>query len=296
MRIIKNMTSLVAGFILCLVACQKSADILPGNGQDTYLNFYNASEVLQQNLAFSNNNLVIINDTVPGTKTLNQMRFSSTDDFRQYPRTVSGAELVNDPIGLPLGTTYDVIYWKPIEAGSYRFIYTSLNKVYLKDTTIVVSPKSFTTQYLVESSIADDAYRILTVPEERKGTQGKVRIKVINLSPDFGSLEVYRADQNGNQIPAGLPTALRYGQNSSYAEIDTVGTAKTRGQLLLKFRKSGSDAVVLTRAVDAISNSSFVVVFQGFEKAANRRIKTGNQAVETVKVSPNLRVNVRRVF
>lgn len=282
----------MAGLLLCMIACRKE-DVITGNGRDTYINFYNASEVLQQHAAYSGENLIIINDTLPDVK---QPQFSPSDDFRQFPRHFTGSELVVDAIYPPAGATYNVVYWMPMIADASRFIYTSVNKTYLKDTVLNLSPKTFTTQYLVESPGADDAYRILTVPVERQGTPGKVRVQVLNLSPDLGPLEVFLADEDGNRVNTSLPTDLSFGQHSSYAELDTAGASATFGKLTLKFCKSGNDETLLGRAIDAVPNSSYIIVFQGFEQETSRRIKTGNHQYEQVMVAPNLRVNVRRVY
>jgi len=278
---------------LMLSACQKSGDIAPGNGQDAYLNFYNASEVLQQNMILSANNLILINDTVPGA---NQPQFSQSDDFRQFPRTITGNQFNIDINSIPAGTNYNIVYWMPVLAGTHHIAYTASKNVDLKDTTVSISPKSFTTQYLVESPVSNEAYRIATVPEERRGIAGKVRVKVVNLSPDLGPLEVIRTDKDGNTILETLPAALKYGEHSAYAEIDTAGVSRTRGQLILKLRKSGSSAILLTQVIDAVPNTSFTVVFQGFEKETIRRIRTGSQTFQTVTVNPNLRINIRRIF
>lgn len=276
----------------CLLAACKKTDVTPGNGQEAYVNFYNASEVLQQNMSFSMNNQIIINDSLPGQV---QPEFSPTDDFRQFPRHLTGSAVI-DAVYPPAGLTYDVVYWMALTSNQYRFRYTSVNKTAITDTAVNLQPKSFTAQYLVESPQAENAYRMLNVPVERKGVPGKVRLQVINLSPDFGPLEVYRADQDGNRVSSQLPTALATDSYSSYVEVDTTGAAKTYNKILLKFCKSGTSEVVLTKAVDAISNSCYSIVFQGFERSTQRRLKTGNGDFETVTVSPNLRVNIRRTF
>ncbi|WP_256009076.1 DUF4397 domain-containing protein [Desertivirga xinjiangensis] len=277
---------LILGLLLCSAACQKTEQIA-GEGQDTYINFYNASEVLQQYRSYSEQNQIIINDSVPGAR--NRPQFSSTDDFRQFPRHLTGTDAVIDG---PAGD----IYWLPMMADTYRFTYTSVNKNYLVDTAVTLLPKTFTTQYLVESPEAEEAYRILTVPVERKGIAGKVRVQVVNLSPDFGNLEVVRVGQEGRQIATDLPGDLSFGSYSPYAELDTAGSSETYGKLVLQFRKSGSSETVLTAAIDAIPKSSHTIVFQGFERETPRRIKTGDGEYEQAIVAPNLRVKVRRVF
>lgn len=275
----------------CLLAACKKSDVTPGNGMEAYVNFYNASEVLQQNISLSMNNLIVINDSLPGQV---QPQFSSTDDFRQFPRYLSAT--VVDVVYPPAGLTYDVVYWMAFNSERYRFAYTSINKTQIADTAINLRAKTFATQYLVESPAADDAYRILTVPVERSGTAGKVRLQLINLSPDFGPLSVYRTDHEGNPVSSQLPTALSTNKYSSYVELDTTGISKTYNKIILKFAKSGSSEVLLTKAVEAVSNSCYSVVFQGFERSTRRRIKINDTDYRTVTVSPNIRVNVRRIF
>lgn len=282
------------GVLLCLTACEKK-EVLPGNGQDTYMNFYNASEVLQQDGSLAANNLILINDSLKGQP--QQPQFSGTDDFRQYPRHLTGTDAVIDVLYPPFaGLSYNVVYWMPFIADRYKFAYTSVNQTSLVDTTISLQPKTFTTQYLVESPAADNAYLVLNIPVERQGTSGKVRVQVVNLSPDFGPLEVYRTDNQGRRVTSTLPAALNTHAYTAYVDLDTTGASKTYNKIVLNFCKSGSSEVVLTKAVDAISSSTYSVVFQGFEKTTNRRIKTGNNEFQQVTVAPNLRVNVRRIF
>lgn len=286
----KRYNYLLIGF--CLFAACKKNEVIPGNGQEAYINFYNASEVLQQNFALSGKNQIIINDSLPGQV---QPEFSPTDDFRQFPRHLTGSAVI-DAINPPAGLTYDVVYWMALTSDQYRFRYTSVNKTTLTDASIRLSPKTFTTQYLVETPEADNTYSVLNVPVERKGAANKVRLQIINLSPDFGALEVYRADQNGNRVSSELPTGLLADTYSDYIELDTAGASKTYNKIILKFAKSGSNEVLLTKAVDAISNSCYTIVFQGFERTTRRRIKISDTESRTVTVSPNLRVNIRRVF
>lgn len=282
---------LLSGFflVMSLSACKKN-DISVADGQEAYINFYNASEVLQQNSAYSSENFIINNSFSK------QPVFSSIDDFRQFPRHLTASDRVVDVIYPPAGITYDVVYWLPLTANTYQFAYTSVDKTVIADTSINVSPQSFTTQYLVESPLADHTYQTVTVPVERKGTKGKVRLQIINLSPDFGPLEVYQTDLSGKRISTELPASLPFGKYSNYVELDTAGAGSAFGKILLNFRKSGTDARILSKAIDAVSNSVFTLVFQGFEKNTSRRIKTGENTYGQVTVTANLRINTRRVY
>lgn len=278
--------------IIFIISCKKE-DVLPGNSQQTYVNFYNASEVLQQNGSLSTSNQILINGGLPGNK---QPQFSSTDDFRQFPRHVTGTDFVIDVLYPPNDLAYNPVYWMAFIADRYEFTYTSTQNTPVADTAVSLMPKTFTTQYLVEATTADHAYRVISIPVERSGSAQKVRMQIINLSPDFGPLEVYRSDDQGNRIASSLPLAIDRLGYSSYVDVDTIGAAKTFNKILLSFCKSGTDEVVLTKAIPAIPNSNFSIVFQGFEKTTDRRIKTNETEYQSVRVSPNLRVNVRRIF
>lgn len=290
----------IMGLIL-FSGCQKQDDYAPNNGQIAYINFYNAADGLLQNGAISGFHRIYINDTlskgrIPG--------FSGSDNFRQYPFTVTGTNLSVDNLSVPSDVTYNVVYWLPLKTDQYRFLYNSISADNTRKGTIIntnteLKSESFTTQYLAESLESDTSYQILNVPVERKGTPAKVSIQVVNLCPDLGPLEVYREDSNGAKINEGLPATLASGAYSPYTELDTAGAQKNLGQLLLKIKKAGTTNVLFTVSVPAISKSSFTVVVQGFSSQTTRRIKSiqiSPSDFVQVTVEPNLRVNVRRVY
>lgn len=285
----------------CLLAACGKTDIAPGAAQEAYVNFYNASEVLLQG-KLTKDNMVYVNDSISNEHFRNFPQFSNAPSlagFREYPIAVTvGPSSIagNNQIAIPPGIGYNPVFWLPVLGGDYRFIYTSVNKVYLQDTTLSLSPQSFVMQYLVESKEADDAYRIISVPVEHKPAEGKVRIQVVNLSPDIDELEVVRVDRNGNLVQESLPSSLAFGAYSTYADIDTAGSSHTGGQLILRFRKTGSTETLVPVGVPANPSSVFSLVFQGFETETVRRIKTKNDEYQQVKVTPNLRVNKRRTF
>lgn len=291
----RTFTVLMAMLLAFLSACEKET-VLPGDGREAYVNFYTAADaVLQGNL--TQQNYIYINDSLAHPDYAQFPVFSaSADDFRTYPRYPAAALGVSDEIVVPIGTPYQTVYWMPVENGNYRFIFTSANKVYLHTNEVTLEPKSHMMQCLVESLEADDAYRVVNVPIEPKGTKGKVRIQIVNLSPDAGALDVKRTDRSGNQLPDVLPASLGFGEYSTYAEIDTTGSADTNGQILLRIRKHQTDKELMMVAVPAIPYSSFTVLFQGFENATERRVKTGDNQYQSIQVQPNLRVNLRRVY
>lgn len=290
---IKAITCGVSFSLLFITGCKKT-DETPGNGQDAYINFFNASEVLQQNIALALNNTVVSEQIRKGKF---PMAFQADGDSRQFPYTASIGTLPPDNLSLPIGgVNYTNIYWLPVIAGSYSLGYTSDSSyAVLKDTTVNLLPKSFTAQYLVESPEDDAAYKILTVPTQRAGTPGKVRLQFIHLSPDLGNLDIVRIDANGNDLSDALPKNIAYSRYTNYMELDTLGTASTRGQIILNIRKNGSTKTMLSTAIPAASNSSFTVLIQGFEHTTARRIRM-RDAYQSVSVNPNLRINLRRIF
>lgn len=283
--------------LILFSACSKQDSYMPNKGQIAYINFYHAADGLRQYGGFR----LYINDT---TSEERKLEYRGHNDFSQYPSTVTGTDLAVDYLGSPSDVTYDVVYWLPLKTGSYHFLYNSIsadNKIKgtVIDNNTNLQTQSFTTQYIMESLQSDTSYQVLNIPVERKGVPGKVRIQVVNLSPDLGPLEVYREDNNGSKINEGLPVELASGNYSAYTELDTAGAGNNLGQLLLKIRKAGSTDVLFTAPVPAISKSSFIVVVQGFASQTNRRIRnmqnSGPDFVQ-IAVDPKLRYNVRRVY
>lgn len=276
--------------LLALYSCKKT-DVVQGDGNVGYVNFFNASEVLLQNESLSRNNMIITNDTIDRQRRL--PAFIGDGDVRQYPRTTSGDLTVVDYIG----TTNADVFWLPIKSDNYRFIYTSINKVYLKDTAVNVPAGSFTSQYLVESPQADNAYQLITVPVEMRGVTGKVRIQVINLSPDLGPIKVYLSGPAGNIIDTELPTALPFATASKYVEINLNPAYISRGKFILNFCKPGTTEALATLAIPADDLAVYTLLMRGFSQNTTRRIKKDNNGgYTTVTVTPNLRATQRRIY
>lgn len=277
--------------ILTLSAACKKETIQAGDGAVSYINFFNASEVLSQNTLLSFHNWVIINKQ----QTKAVAEFTAK---RQFPYTSSISPIVTTPdyLNLPAGSNYELVYWLPLYAGSNHIEFTADSAyVSLKDSTVMLRPESFSTQYLVESPENDKSYQLFSYEMDPTRKPGIVRVQLINLSPDFGTLEVFRSSEDGKQVGNLLTEGLAYGHSSPFVDIDTVGASKTRGNIILNFKKNGGK-VVLTKAVPAISESVFSLVFQGFEKPAIRHIPTRNNTLRTISVASNLRTLLRRFY
>ena len=300
MKTAKNRVyGITAGVFMLFSACCENPDItLPGGGNETYINFYQASEVIKQE-NMGTGNMVYINDSVPKAPFLRfpQFSVSASYDGRQYPQSTTGTDLVSggDAGGATIKDNYRSVYWMHIQANSYKFIFTSEGRTFLKDTTLTLLSKTYTTQYLVESPASDSAYTIVTVPVERKGTEGQVRIQVVNLAVDLGAIDVYRMDAEGKVIDSGLPLGLAFGDYSSSAGLD-ISSGTAHGDVLLRIHRKGDPEALLILTVPAISNSAFTIVVQGFEHETQRRIKIQDTEYREVTVYPNLRTNIRRIF
>lgn len=287
-------------FLVCLVSCKKNVEPLVNEVGIAYVNFYNASEVLNRNQQLRYGNMIYVNDSVPTELFKYYPEFNPLlDDNRQYPDNVYTSG-IPDVVVIPQGMGFNVFYWLPIKEGKYRFTYTSSQKVYLKDIALQVNATKKNAQYLAESPEADNAYRVISVPEEWRGTAGKVRVRFVHLGTDAGSLDIKRETANGANEIQGLPQGLSFANYSDYIELDTIGVSKTGNVIPLNIYSQGNSEILLSPAIPPLPGASFVVVLQGFRKAAIRRIKigenNGSDEYSSVAVQPNFRVNIRRSF
>lgn len=287
--------------ILAITACTEDySDANQNSDEVAYVNFYNAIEAsrFDQNLQLGVDNMIYINDSVPSAIFPKYPRFSQTvtDDGRQFPAHFTGSETVIDNGGgVPIGVNYRKVYWMPIARGSYDFIYTSKDKVYLERKSSVLESKSYYAQYVVESPAADSLYTVVETNVPREGKKGVVRVQVVNLSPDLGPVNIYRTDNNNVTLPSDLPQGYTFGQTGVY-DLSTEGTENTFDKIFIKFQRPGDASPIQSVAVPADSGAVYTIVLQGFTQQAQRKIKIANDAYATVTVVPDLRVNVRRMF
>lgn len=277
-------------FSLGLVACSQEVDVLLPGPADAAVNFYNASEVLSAVDSLRVNNYVFIDDS---TKDYPPEFAQFADDLRQYP----------SPIGVvPPGASYTITDYMRVAAGSHRVMFTGKDGIgLLADTMIDFKHSSFSCLYLAESTANDSAYRLLTVPEDRKSpATGKVGIRIINLCPDVDTFKCARVDRNGNAITANMPQNVLPGTFTSYIEIDTA--LSLHNKLFIRFF-TGSDIEneLVTAAVPAAAGHTFALVIQGFSNNVVRRIAVrrnpdGSLFYANVNVTARLRVNVRATY
>jgi hypothetical protein len=287
----KRNIAIILPVIFFALSCNKQVvPLLPGM-PDAQINCYNASEVLMiPNIRHEpRGNGVFIDDTssFPGSFLT---YFSAIGDALQ-----TGEQMINPGIE-PTG--YQLMSFHRLAAGNHSFYFTGIDSHVLADTTIAMFSGSRTLLYLSESPEADDAYRILSVPEDWTGVEGKVRIRFVNLNPDAGTLKCYQTNNSGQP----LFTQLNYGEATPYILMDTAGTAQSRSHFVLRiFTGNDTAQVLISASVPAIVGASFVAVIQGFSRVVTRRIRlrtdsNGRLVDSLVSIQPKLRVNLRRTF
>ncbi|WP_257668715.1 hypothetical protein [Parapedobacter tibetensis] len=292
------LTGMMAGLF---TACEENlTDALPANGNVAYVNFVNAGEAFLYGLddTLYRDNRLYITDSVnnaPFDKYNGKVSYPAAFnyepklDIRQYPRHFTGVPGVVD------NSARGDVYWLPVHAGDYRFIFTSRDRTYLHTQNIPLSKQTYQVLYLVESPEADDAYTVVEVPIERKDrVEGHVTVQFVNLSPDAGEVEAYRVDADGNELATATDTPLAFGEYSS-AELATAGTQDTYNGILIRFRRPGGEDVQSV-AVPANNGAVYTVLLRGFAEQTERKIKKDNETTVSVTVLPDLRTSIRRVF
>ena len=284
--------------MLGLSSCDSDIDPLVTDDDVAYVNFYNAAEALTVNVSLRTDNMVYINDSVR-TEIFSYPSFDAgKTDKRQYPEYFQP----HSPV-VPPGIGYDPVLWLPMQAGEYKFIYTSGAKEFLKDTTCLLNGKgAFHTFYLTESPEADNSYKIVVVPENPPLNTGRVNLRVVHLGTDAGELSFKRITAQGAE-EQGLPQKVPFGTYSEHVAIDTAGVALTQNKIPIRvFRNNlnGEQEEVMTVLVPPVLNSTFTLLVQGFLNSTSRRIQTGRNLDNTpaytrVTVPSNFRVHVRRL-
>lgn len=291
---------------LCFFSCSEDTEsVLPADGNNAYVNFVHAGEAFlygKSNDDLLKDNCVFINDSInnpPFDRYNGKINypfifgFYQNDNFYVSRLPTSYYNLT----GVTVLSTYNAdLYWMGIEAGKYKFIYTSKNKTYLQTVEPTLAKQTYTVFYLTESPETDSTYTVIRALMERpRRKEGITGVHIIHLSPDAGAVDVVRVDATGNEISSALPQNLSFGQNT-YTELSLDGTENTHGKLLLRFKKSDTDEDLLSISVPAESGAIYSLMFRGFDKQTQRKVKKDNSSYATVTVQPDLRVSVSRVF
>ena len=292
----------VVGFMATiLVSCSEDlVTELADNGNDAAINFYNGAEAIRQHVVnnlqprLSENNYVFINDSVPNASFPNFPSFpnnivgTSAPD-REYPNKWFEAIGGNGVYG------FGQIYFMRIMQGQYRFIYTSLNKVFLQDLELDIRRKTYNTLYLVESPESDRSYTIVHAPVELQGAAGKVRVQVVHLATDLEPVDVVQIGADGETVIQSVAENLGFADYSSYVDLDVVHADENKA-LAVQFRRSGTGETILAYGIPATSGSVYTLLVQGFAREAERFVKTGESEYVRVDVAPSLRITSRRMY
>lgn len=285
---------------LGLVSCSENIEpALPAGGNIAYVNFVNMGEAFLYGAADTlyRDNRLYINDSTGNApfdnyndRSVYPIVFTSESgvDIRQYPRHLTGISAVIDHRS-------GDIYWLPVHAGAYRFIFTSRDRTYLHTEHATLQKETYQALYLVESPETDSSYTVVSVPVEwNDRVEGSVTVQFVNLSPDAGEVEAYRVDAGGNETLTATPAPLAFGQYGT-AVLSTEGSQSTYNSILLRFRTpSGGD--LQSVAVPAENGAVYTVLLRGFDNPAERKIKKNNNEMAAVSILPDLRCSVRRVF
>lgn len=277
-----NIFLLLTTLGMFLASCQEHIEPAP---ETAGVNFYNASEAIS---AAGLRQSVYLDDTTSFRNTLGW--------FYQYTEAPYGQSF-NDE-----GTKnqkYRVPAWLSVNTGEHRFMFAA-GSSFLFDTAFALSGQSLMSFYLSEGPESDHAYRVTTIPEEWSRTTvdpAKVKLRVVNLSPDVGDLSCYRSDNNAEVLQS-----IRNGQASSHAWLDTTGYAHNRDQIVLQFSSDQDpENILMKTAVPNIPGAYFVVVLQGFKTTTARVVQTGvnpdgTPRYTTKTIEADLRVNLRRIY
>lgn len=283
--------------ILAAIACKKDLQPEQTTPPDLSVNFYNASELIRATSPASRKYIY-----VDGYDTI-----STNHPFFYY---FSGTNPDEFPKNVPLTpAAVPAIPYMRLEAGSHQFIFTNAGKFKLADISQVWQANTFQQLYLVNGLPQADStttYRIVHVQEERKLVEGKVRVRVINLSADTDSLNMFQLQGDGRRIFTGMPHDIVFGTATPYVELDTAGGINQRLTLQL-YKGTDTLSPLLSTTVPAVAGSSYVLLVQGYRsrpplypplsfKNPAGRDSSGNIIYEKVEVPANLRAVVRQSY
>lgn len=170
----------------------------------------------------------------------------------------------------------------------------------------VLMPNAYYTYYFADAPVIDGeeaAYKLIVAQQPRQNVaqQGKVAVRLINLSADAGALSIKLQQKNNTgQTSQALPQALSYGQVPDYVLLDTA--QEQDGLLVFNVYNAQTNQLLLVGSVPAATGHSFEVLLHGFINEAKRSVatkydtKNGPSAYQTLTIAPNFRATVRQTF
>jgi hypothetical protein len=279
---------------LVVTSCSKEVTpVEPGGKEEAAFNFYCASSVLN---GLSNGAAPIYlnaKDYDPAKRFIPQL-----DPFPYFSFGLSNAKHESPSLSNNFGS---VMYLRHV-AGANRFIFTDTTRNKIADTVIDAISHSRNILYLIDQPMPDNSvaqYTVLHVEDDAIGAEGKVKLRVINLSPDAGSLDIVARKRNGDWLRSPLPNELSFKNFSDYILLDTTGIGDN-GQIVLNVLSSNQEAILST-GIPAITGASYTLVIEGFRNGTTRRIPTRKRPDDSfeytsVTIPANLKTSIRRMY
>lgn len=257
-RPIKQTAFLLLTLLLAAGCTQNDDYFNPDQGNLAYVAFYNASEVSSTNRPFF---LVYVNDTTEA----NSLRIEEgIIPYRRRNLRLSNHRYV------------------PLRPDSYRFIFTNgardyrdyrdpATHIYIAEEELQLAEASRTTIYMTDD-VNDREYRTVVTADNARRIEGKVQVRIINLSPDAGTLQISRTYHDGRKEAVEALSPIPFTEYTPYVPFDIAGTEQEAGYLTLEMQTSGAPVTV---GVAAMSGSIYTIVVQGFVNPTTRSIITG---------------------
>jgi hypothetical protein len=243
-------------FWLLLSACSKHTEpVIP---RDAGLAFYNASQVLRQQLigttgAFSrillnNEDPKYTNDSANGADGIYMPEFSAsgagTDPQQIFPRLYGYA------------VTPTWLGYMRVNPGTQHVAFLSPDSSNLVQTSLDTKAGDNTCLYLTDSL---GYYHTFSTIDDSHPAPDEVQVKVVHLGPDAGPLTVA---VNNNPVDAGRSFVYRSNSNwNSYAAQDTRGSLILKVQVVLT---SNPSADTVRTIITATPGHSYTLTINGY--------------------------------
>lgn len=289
---------LICILLQTLMGCKKEVIPISNANEIARINFFDASEVFN---AIGRDNYIYINDSVPSDNFRNGFpKFRRMDRNDPHGRTFPGSGYMHPNITINVhnanSNLYHNVYWFPMQQGEYKFIFSTDEKVFAKDTTLKFDPKQYYAVYLLDDPNNDGAFNVLSFPEDIKVTEGKVRLRVIHLSPDLGGVRIIRNDVEGKVKKENFPEVLNYRDVTDYIEIDTTGASKSHGNILLGLTDAKNpDHMHKMQIIPADPGSTYVLLIKGHQNQTQRKLIQKDGTYRLIRIIPNIRTLLRRL-
>jgi hypothetical protein len=260
-----------------LAGCNKSVNMNTGIKPTASINFYDASYALS-NPAYPGNsgNLILVDshDTAynPGVGF----------QYSKYP-------YFNNPISYgytyPRNTSTDWVVYMQLPSGGHDLLLLDTTQSILDSTHVVLNPDIPTTVFYADKF---GNYRTLVANDPYTATDGKIGLRIINLSPMDGTVFI----TINQQIPDLLPASTQYGYNSGFIPLDLT----TRDTLKIKVYQPGDTTDFLAHTtLDAMPGHAYTLLINGYDNNSPSSYVDPHTG-RTVGITPNFGVTAIKNF